>query len=115
MFLRGLLRFRLRTLWIAVTLFGVYVGGYLALRDPVVAFESKVLVSNGNFWHIRIIPIYRSDARFPTGSMPVDRPKLALEHEPTYRVAAPVSRVVFFPAAWVERCFASLGLSDWGQ
>jgi hypothetical protein len=89
-----------------VSLSGVYVGSYLAVRDPVVSFESETVECTANNLHIRIVPIHESDYRLRGEPVPDRRPSACDVYDPGYRFTAPLSRVVYAPAAWVERTYS---------
>jgi hypothetical protein len=103
---RIVLRFRLRTLILLVTLFGVYVGSYLAVRDPVVSFESETVACTANHLHIRIVPVHESDYRRRGEPMPDHLPSACDAYGHGYRFAEPLSCVVYAPAAWVEWAYS---------
>ncbi len=78
-FMRRLIRFRLRTLFVLVTTLCLYLGSYLALREPVVGYDQSVTYS-GNWMSIRLTPV----------------------NNPQYRLGGAFARAVFSPIAWID-------------
>lgn len=100
---RRILQVNLRTCLLLVTLLGVYIGGYVTCRDPVVSFTQHVEFTS-NLMTIRILPVYRSDYQDRDEAVP-KRPRACFDYEPRCRFASRLSQVVFYPAAWIERTY----------
>ena len=101
--LAKLLRFRLRTLLIVVTVCCVYVGGYLSLRDPFVGHRLETLESpHPSLLRQQIIPEYKSDYLARGEKLPTLPTKF---FDPGVRCNGTVAGWVYAPAVWVERKF----------
>ena len=79
-FIKRAIRFRLRTLIFAVSILSLYLASYLALREPVVRYDSTTRFDAKGDMSIRLWPV----------------------NDPEYRIGGHFSRTVFSPIAWVD-------------